>query len=717
MMPSDPSWSLTFVEPDIAVLSINTSGRSVNLLSHAVLDELAALLDQLAVRRDLAGLIVCSAKPGTFIAGVDLVPIAAALKLPREEVVRRSRHGQTVLARLAELPLVTVAAIDGVCLGAGAELACWCDRRVLSTGPRTEFGFPEVKLGLIPGWGGTARFPRIVGLGNAAELIATGEAIDAAHAAAMGLADDSVRAEGLMAAAVALVREARDGDRYLDDRRQRSSPLEISRDELHLAQDAVREEVHRRTFLHHAAPSVALEVLAEAAGCDLAEACRIESEAVARLYGSPENVGLLNVFFLADRNRKHAGAPADSVPRPVHSVGVIGAGTMGTGIAAAAVKRELRVLITDASSDALRQGVRAIGEEVAYNKRLRGPDPAQALRLAPYLGQTAGVDELAAADFIVETVVENADVKRRIFQRLEPKLAPRAVIASNTSTIPITQLAAALQRPERCCGLHFFNPVRHMKLVEVVRGARTDDETVATAVAFVRRIGKLPIVVQDGPGFLVNRLLSSYLNESMQLICEGVTFEELDQAAVAFGMPLGPMALCDLIGLDTVFYAGLSMWEAYPDQFAVTPVLPALCRRGRLGRKTGSGFFSYRTPSGPPEPDPEVSRLLEPYVRRQRAYSREEITQRLFLPVLVEATRILQSRIVPDPRDVDLGIVFGLGFPRFRGGLLFWADTLGAATIVEQLQPWQALGVRYRPTDMLLAMARENRKFYDGLAT
>ena len=252
-----------------------------------------------------------------------------------------------------------------------------------------------------------------------------------------------------------------------------------------------------------------------------------------------------------------------------------------------------------------------------------------------------------------------------------------------------------------------------MKLVEVVRGAQTSDHTVATAVDYVHRIGKLPIVVNDGPGFLVNRLLTPYLNESLALLCEGVRVEEIDQAAVAYGMPLGPMALYDLIGIDTAFYAGRGMWEAFPDRVAVSPVLPALFRNGRLGRKTGRGFFAYRNGSDPPQPDPEVPRLLEPYVRRQREYSREEITARLFLPVLVEATRVLEGGIVRDPRDVDLGIIFGLGFPRFRGGLLFWADTLGAASVVEQLKPWSTLGVRYRPTEMLVAMARDNRKFYD----
>ena len=341
-MPNDPSWSLAFPAPDVALLQIDTPGRSVNLLSQAVLDELAGWLDQLAGRPDLAGLIIGSGKPGNFSAGVDLAQTAAAARLPRDEIRRRSQHGQEVLGRLSELPWVTVAAVAGHCLGGGAELACWCDRRVVADTPATEIGFPEVTLGLIPGWGGTVRFPRLVGLGNAAEWIATGERFGAAQAAACGWADDAVPADRLLEAAIAQIREAHRDGRFRDDRRRRSGPLEISDPELQFLRDAVRATVERKIFLHHAAPYVAIDVLIAAARGDQARACQIESDAFARLFGSREHLALLNVFFLAERNKRGTLLPANTAFRPIGSVGVIGAGIMGTGIAAASVKHELR---------------------------------------------------------------------------------------------------------------------------------------------------------------------------------------------------------------------------------------------------------------------------------------------------------------------------------------------------------------------------------------
>ncbi len=296
------------------------------------------------------------------------------------------------------------------------------------------------------------------------------------------------------------------------------------------------------------------------------------------------------------------------------------------------------------------------------------------------------------ADLVIEAVVETMEVKRQIYRRLEPKLKPEAILASNTSTIPITKLAEHLEHPERFCGIHFFNPVRKMKLVEVIRGAKTSDETVATAVAYAKRLGKSPIVVNDGPGFLVNRLLLPYMNEALELITEGAEIAAVERVAKRFGMPMGPITLYDMVGLDTAFYAGRTMWEAYPDRISASPILPALVKAGRLGQKSGRGFFSYENKKGRSQPDPELAKFIEPYTKgATREFDKSEIEARLFLPMLLEATRVLEERIVRDVRDVDLGLIFGIGFPPFRGGLLFWADTLGAARIIEMLKPLQPL--------------------------
>jgi 3-hydroxyacyl-CoA dehydrogenase/enoyl-CoA hydratase/3-hydroxybutyryl-CoA epimerase/3-hydroxyacyl-CoA dehydrogenase/enoyl-CoA hydratase/3-hydroxybutyryl-CoA epimerase/enoyl-CoA isomerase len=260
--------------------------------------------------------------------------------------------------------------------------------------------------------------------------------------------------------------------------------------------------------------------------------------------------------------------------------------------------------------------------------------------------------------------------------------------------------------------LHFFNPVRRMKLVEVIRGAKTSDETVASAVAFAKRIGKMPIVLNDGPGFLVNRLLFPYMNEAIELLCEGVSIKEIDRTATAFGMPMGPITLYDLVGLDTALYAGMTMYQAFPDRVIASPLVPSLVKQGRLGQKSGRGFFSYQNKKGRAEEDPAVEKLIAPYRRGNRKFSREELTNRLFLPMLLEATRMLEDKIARDVRDIDLGLIFGIGFPPFKGGLLYWADTIGAAKLVETLKPLESLGTRFQPTPLLRDMAKSGRKFY-----
>ena len=339
-----------------------------------------------------------------------------------------------------------------------------------------------------------------------------------------------------------------------------------------------------------------------------------------------------------------------------------------------------------------------------------------------------GHEELAGCDFVIEAIVENEAVKKQVFADLEPRLAETAILTSNTSTIPITKLANGLQRPAQFCGFHFFNPVRRMKLVEVIRGEQTSDETVATAVAHAKRIGKLPIVVNDGPGFLVNRLLlcrfllSSlllvslllvrFLNESLELLMEGIPVKTIERAAKAFGMPMGPLELYDMVGLDTAVYAGKVIREAFPDRTILSPILPALLKNGRLGKKSGKGFFSYENRKQRAEPDPWFDNFIRQYVREEKSLSQEQVTMRLFLPMLLEATRALEANIVRNVQDVDFGMIYGLGFPPFKGGLLFWADTLGAAQILELLKPLAEYGARTKPTALLEEMAKENRKFY-----
>ncbi len=701
--------------PDIAVLTFDTPGKGANVLSQPVLQELAAHLDELEKRDDIAGLIIRSGKPGAFIAGADIREFAAARDITKEQIIEMCAGGRKLFMRLAQMPFVTVAAIDGTCLGGGAELALWCDRRVVTRDRKTQIGFPEVKIGIYPAWGGTVRTPRIAGLANAVELISSGEPADVDKAYKMGLVDDIVAGDRLQEAAVNMVRaEQKTGD-YQRDRQRWSGPLSLDDTELNFLAATASAYIQQQTKGQYPAPIAALNVMVGAARLDAEAAGDLESKGMADLFGTPVNRALINVFFLTDHNKKDRGVDDPNVkPREVKSVGVFGAGIMGSGIAAAAVRRGLPVTITDAMPEALQRGVRTILEEVSYDKTKRGPDPKKALDRAPLINATHADAEYADCDLVIEAVVENPEVKTELYRRVEPLLSDEAILASNTSTIPIARLAEGLKRPERFCGIHFFNPVRRMPLVEVIRGPKTSDETVATAVAYAKAIGKSPIVVNDGPGFLVNRLLLPYMNEALELLLDGASIEEVDKAAKKFGMPMGPITLYDVVGMDTALYAGRVMRDAFPDRCVESPLLPAMVEAGRLGQKSGVGFFNYKGGKrGKGVPDPTVQEIIKPLVRQQKEFSTEEIQNRLFLPMVLEATRILEEKIVRDPRDVDLGLIFGTGFPPFKGGLLFWADQLGAAKIIELLKPLESLGPRAKPTPMLLEMAKQGRPFYD----
>lgn len=712
-MPNEAVIHLSFPERDIAMLTLDDPKKKGNVLSRHVLDELSAHLDALQSRTDLGGLVIRSGKPGSFIVGADLYEFASEFGMPKADITKMCHHGRKLFQRLSNFPFVTVAAIDGICVGGGAELALWCDRRVMADDAKTQFGFPEVKIGLFPGWGGTARASRIVGLSNAVELITSGESIDGRAAYKMGLATDVVPAGRIQEAAIRLIRAEQASKQFLDDRKLWSGPLNIGETELGFLGATAYGYIQQQTKGHYPAPLAALEVMLGAATADIEAACSAEAEGMAALFGSPVNRALVNVFFLSDRNKKDRGVEREDVPtRPIKSVAVVGAGIMGQGIAAANLKRDLAVSLTDAVPKALEAGVQSILSEVSYNKLTKGPDPQRAVKYAALLNATTTDSELAASDLVIEAIVENPEVKKQLFSRIAPLMREDAILASNTSTIPITRLAEGLKRPAQFCGIHFFNPVRKMPLVEVIRGRQTSDETIATAVAYAKAIGKSPIVVNDGPGFLVNRLLLPYMNEAIELLLDGVEISAIDKTARNFGMPMGPIALFDVVGLDTAFYAGRVMYDAFPDRIIVSPVVPALIKKGRLGQKSGAGFFKYAPGKDRSEPDPNLGPILEPMIRGKQKLSEEQISARLFLPMLLEATRVLADKIVRDPRDVDLGLIFGLGFPPFKGGLLFWADALGAAKILEMLKPLEPLGDRWKPTPMLVEMAKTGKKFY-----
>ena len=704
--------TLEMVEPDIACLTLDDPDRGANVFSQSVLGELEGHLDALDSRTDLSGLIIRSAKPGIFIAGADLREFVASLDIADDEAVRLCRRGQTLFMRLAAMPCVTVAAIDGICVGGGAELAAWCDRRIMTDSSRSQIGWPEVKLGLLPGWGGTVRASRLAGLANAVELITTGRSINAREAYEMGLCDIWVPSDQLDQEAIRMIRRESKEKTYKRDRERWSGPIPFSETELGFLGLTASAMIRQETKGRYPAPEAALEVLLEGSTLTAEQAAQREAEAMAGLFGSPVNAALLNVFFLTDRNKKDRGVGSDVKPVSIDRVGVIGAGIMGSGISAANLKRGIAVWLKDASTEALAKGLQNTLEEASYDRDAKGPTSERLLRNAPRLSAVASDADFGACDLVIEAIVENEEVKKQVLPAIEKELREDRFLASNTSTIPINRLAAVLDRPERFCGIHFFNPVRRMQLVEVIRGDRTSDETVATAVAYAKRLGKYPIVLKDGPGFLVNRLLLPYMNEALELLLDGVPIESVERAAKKFGMPMGPITLYDVVGLDTALFAGRVLWEAFPDRIPVSPLLIQLVKAGRLGQKSGKGFFRYGGKRRKPEPDPAFDEILRPLQREAKDYSTEHITRRLFLPMLLEATRVIEDKLIRDVRDIDLGLIFGIGFPPFRGGLLFWADTVGAPAIMEQLEELEYLGARAEPTRLLKRLAEQNETFY-----
>ncbi|MEC7501649.1 MAG: 3-hydroxyacyl-CoA dehydrogenase NAD-binding domain-containing protein [Planctomycetota bacterium] len=699
------------INGQIATLTLDMPDKGANVLSSHVLNELEQHLDRLRGENELKGLIILSGKPGTFVAGADLREFVASLDADRTEIVNLCRRGRLLFARLHELPFVTVAAIDGICVGGGAELAIACDRRIVTDALSTQFGFPEVKLGLFPGWGGTVRTPRIVGLYNAVEMITSGESVDAADAVKMGLATESVPAERLLDAAIHMIEQEAKSRSFLQDRAQWAQPIEMSETELGFLGVTAAGFIEGQTKGHYPAPLAALEVLIGGSSLNPQDAGELESEEMANLFGSPVNRALLNVFFLTDRNKKQIATHQSS--NSIENVGVVGAGIMGQGIAAANLRRQVPTMINDAAADVMQRGMQSALEQASYSRKLKGPDVEQTLALAPLLNPALEVAEMRHCDLVIEAAVERPDVKKIIFSNLEAVVEPTAVLATNTSTIPIDELASTLSHPERFLGIHFFNPVRKMPLVEIIRGTKTSDAAISTAFAYAKKIKKSPILVRSGPGFLVNRLLLPYMSEAVELLLEGVEPRTVDRVATQFGMPMGPIELYDVVGLDVAAYAGKTMFAAFPDRVLQSPLVEDLVEAGRLGQKTEHGFYSYRNKKRRAESDTTLIPFIDKHKKEARQLNAEEIQDRLLLPMLLEATRVLDENIVENPRDVDLGLILGIGFPPFRGGLLFWADTLGTAEILKKLDSYRQLGSRYEPTDRLIKLAEAGKAFYD----
>jgi 3-hydroxyacyl-CoA dehydrogenase/enoyl-CoA hydratase/3-hydroxybutyryl-CoA epimerase/3-hydroxyacyl-CoA dehydrogenase/enoyl-CoA hydratase/3-hydroxybutyryl-CoA epimerase/enoyl-CoA isomerase len=711
--PTQAALRLEVLDRDIALATLDQPGSRANTLSQPLMDELETFVAGLARRRDLRGLVFRSGKPGMFIAGADLRELG---NIPDDPALKRRlvQRGLDLIAAIAALPFPTVAAIDGACMGGGLEVALGFDFRIASTNPKTEIGLPEVKVGLIPGFGGTQRLARLIGPALAAELICAGETVSAARARQLGIVFDAVPAEQLRDEAVRLVEHAHAAGGWREARQRMQQPVGLSEEQQSFTFAVARAQVLAKTGGNYPAPVAALDAIARGCNLPLAEGLKAETDAFIPLAGSRVSRNLIAVFFLGQRLQKDPGVADSSIkPMNVHQVGVVGAGIMGSGIAGAHVRRGIPALLTDNLPPALEKGVAAITKSLQGRVEIGRMTPAEAAAALARLSTSSTLHALADRDVVVEAIIENESDKVALYGSLEKILRPGAVLASNTSTISITRMAKDLERPEDFAGMHFFNPVDRMQLVEVIRGEKTDDETVVTLVALAKRIGKTPIVVRDCPGFLVNRILFPYINESLVLLQEGAAPRAIDKAAVAFGMPMGPVTLNDLVGLDTSLYAGRVINTAFADRAVTTRILDDLVAAGRLGQKSGAGFYSYAKGSRGAD-DPALEAVLAKSCPAKREVGQEEITDRLFLPMLTEASRVLTEGIVREPGDVDMGLILGIGFPTFRGGLLRWADDEGLGAILQRLARYERLGPRFQPTEQMRRLAAAGKGFYRG---
>jgi 3-hydroxyacyl-CoA dehydrogenase/enoyl-CoA hydratase/3-hydroxybutyryl-CoA epimerase len=702
----------TSVEDSVAVVTFDLPGEPVNKLSNAVKVEFEALLIRLRDDEDVKAVVLISGKPDTFIAGADIEEFTALTT--QVEAERLSFEGQEMVSRVETLAKPVVAAIHGACLGGGLELALACHYRIATDHPKTQLGLPEVQLGLIPGAGGCQRLPRLIGASAALDMILAGKSERSAKALRLGLVDEVVAPSILRSVATEAARRlVRDGlPRRRGPHGVRAFFFDHTPAGRRLVYRAARSAVLKRTGGHYPAPLAALEAVRVGLEHGVAAGLAEEHHAFGRLAVSDVSRKLVQIFFATAALKKDDGVPPGAaVPRQIRRLGIIGAGFMGAGIAGTAVINvEVDTRLKDADLAKVGKGLKAAGSILADRLKRRRITRPQHERLAGLLSGGVDYAGFSRADLVIEAVFEELELKRRVLAEVEAAARPDTIFASNTSTIPIRDIAAEAKRPDRVLGMHFFSPVEKMPLLEVIPTDATGPEAIVTAVRFGRRMGKTVIVVGDKPGFWVNRILSPYLNEAGLLLQEGVPIDVIDRIMTAWGLPVGPVTLLDEVGLDVAQKAGKVMHEAFGARMQPAETLAKMLAADRLGRKNGRGFYRYRD-GHKAGVDQAVYELLG--ARPGESVDADLVERRLVYAMLNEAAAAWSEQVVRSPRDGDIGAVYGIGFPAFRGGPLRMIDDLGAARVVETLHDLQdAFGQRFRPAPALAEMARQGGRYY-----
>jgi 3-hydroxyacyl-CoA dehydrogenase/enoyl-CoA hydratase/3-hydroxybutyryl-CoA epimerase len=690
--------------PD-AILWFDLPGEKVNKFAARVLEELDTVIATLATTPDVRRVYIASPKPGIFIAGADVEEFTRVSSA--DEAVELVRRGQRVFANLRKLPQTTIAVINGACMGGGTELALACDYRLVSDHPKAAMALPEVNLGIFPAWGGTTYLSRLVGIPAALDMILTGKSINGKRGKRMGLVDEVIPAATAVAAArkwgAALGGKRRGGNRnthfYIE-----GNPLARR-----VIFNKAKAAVLAKTGGNYPAPVKAIEVMDVGYSRGIEEGLNAEAREAGVLFGNPVAKNLVGLFFLIEEAKKERG-PAPAV---IGAAGVLGAGLMGSGIAQViADKADVNVRMKDVNWQALGSGMKAasrVWKKKAERGRMTRGEMSRKLAKITTSTDWSGFHHV---DVVIEAVLEKLELKKQVLREFEEIAKEGAIFATNTSTIPITKIAEEAKHPERVIGMHFFSPVDRMPLLEIIAGEKTSPETIATAVAFGRRIGKTVVVCKDGPGFIVNRILGPYMNEAGFMLEEGYSIEAIDKALVKFGMPLGPLHLLDEVGIDVAQKAGHVLSEAFGERAKASKLVDLLVGDERFGKKNGRGVYQWVN-GKKTEPDRAIYKLLG--TAGSVEGNADEIATRMVAGMVNEAAMILDEGIASCAADLDLAMIMGTGFPPFRGGLLRYADDFGIAKIVETLRALaEKHGPRFAPGAALLRVESGGRSFYDS---
>jgi 3-hydroxyacyl-CoA dehydrogenase / enoyl-CoA hydratase / 3-hydroxybutyryl-CoA epimerase / enoyl-CoA isomerase len=712
MLFSGQSMTLAPLDAGLLHLTLDLQGESVNKFNQATTAELGQVMDLLESQPGIRGLLISSAK-SVFVVGADVTEFGPVFAAGPQAVEALLVINCNLFNRLEDLPYPTLVAINGYSMGGGLEFCLACDYRLMSSSAK--IGLPETKLGIMPGWGGTVRLPRLAGLDTAIEWIASGAEQTADAALKAQVVDGVVAPEQLADTALKTLQRLAAGDLpYLPRRAQKKSPLRHNDIESLLAFESSKAFVKAQAGRNYPAPVAAISAMQEAAKLGREGALAVELKHFVTLSATPVARALVGVFLADQLLSKKAKTWEKRADKKVGRAAVLGAGIMGGGIAYQSASRGVPIKMKDIAQAGLDLGVKEasklLNSRVEKGKLSPADMAATLMRIDPCLSYE-GFDQV---DLVVEAVVENPKVKMAVLREVESAVQADTVLCSNTSTISIDLLASALTRPENFCGMHFFNPVHAMPLVEVIRGTQSSDAAVARTLAYANALGKKPVVVKDCPGFLVNRVLFPYFAGFSALVRDGVDFQKIDTLMERWGWPMGPAYLLDVVGLDTAVHAQAVMAAGFPDRMAntYTSAVDTLYQAQRLGQKNGLGFYQY-TPDKKGKPQkslaPEVYQLLG---TPTASLSDDAIVARMLIPLVTELSRCLSEGIVESAAEADMALLYGLGFPPFRGGIFRWLDEIGLEAFIAMAKPHEGLGPLYQIPPALLEAAANKQRFY-----